>query len=74
VDVKKPSAGALVLAIIPFTAMCFSVALWDRIHPMLFGIPFNLFWLISWIVLSSLCMCAAYQVEIARDKMNGKIG
>lgn len=71
--VKKPSVGALVLAMIPFIAMCFSVALWDRIHPMLFGIPFNLFWLISWIVLSSLCMRAAYQIEIAQDKADGKI-
>jgi Protein of unknown function (DUF3311) len=73
VHVKNPSAGALALAMIPFIAMCFSVALWDRIEPMPFGIPFNLFWLISWIVLSSLCMRAAYQVEIARDKKVGKI-
>lgn len=69
---KKPSGSALVLAIIPFAAMCFSVALWDRIHPMLFGIPFNFFWLISWIVLTSLCMRAAYQIEIARARTNGK--
>jgi hypothetical protein len=48
--------------------MCFSVSLWDRVYPMVFGIPFNLFWLIAWIVLSTLCMCAAYRVEVARDK------
>ena len=65
---KKPSLPALLLALIPFAAMCFSVALWDRIDPMLLGLPFNLFWLISWIVLTSLCMWAAYRVESARDK------
>lgn len=66
--VKTPSLGALLLGLIPFAAMCFSVSFWDRIDPMLFGIPFNLFWLISWIALSSLCMWCAYQVETARSK------
>ena len=68
VHVKKPSPGALCLGLIPFAAMCFSVALWDRLDPMILGIPFNLIWLICWIVLSTLCMWAAYRVEAARDK------
>jgi len=68
VRVKKPSVGALLLGLIPFIAMCLSVSLWDRIDPMIFGIPCNLFWLIAWIVLSTLCMWAAYRVEVARDK------
>ena len=63
---RKPSTGALGLALIPFAAMCFSVPLWDRIDPMILGLPFNLFWLIAWIVLSSLCMWAAYRVDAAR--------
>ena len=52
--------------------MCFSVSLWDRINPILFGMPFNLFWLICWIVLTSSCLWAAYQLETARDKRNGR--
>lgn len=63
---KKPSLAALALALIPFGTMCFSVALWDRIDPMIFGLPFNLFWLICWIVLSPLCMWQAYRIESAR--------
>jgi len=70
--VSKPSAAAILLGLIPFAAMCFSVALWDRIDPMLFGIPFNLFWLISWIVLSPLCMWFAYRVEASRAKLDGR--
>jgi len=35
---------------------------------MLFGMPFNLFWLICWIVLSAACLAAAYRLETARDK------
>jgi hypothetical protein len=37
--VKKPSILALLLGIIPLIGMCFSVPLWDRIHPMILGLP-----------------------------------
>lgn len=66
--VKTPSGVALLLALVPFVAMCFSVQLWDRVYPMLFGVPFNLFWLISWIVLTSLCMGLAYRIEAHRQR------
>lgn len=65
---NRPSLGAIVVALIPFGAMCFSVALWDRIHPMIFGLPFNVFWLLSWIVLTSLCMLVVYRLEASRSK------
>lgn len=60
---KMPSAGALALAFVPFLAMCFSVGLWDRIEPLVLGLPFNLFWLILWIVLTPCCMWLAYRLE-----------
>ena len=60
---KRPSLSALLLGLIPFAAMCFSVPLWDRVYPMVFGLPFNLFWLIAWIGLSTLCLAAAYRIE-----------
>lgn len=63
---RKPAPGALLLALIPFVTMCFAVPLWDRIEPMVLGLPFNLFWLIAWIVLTPLCMWAAYRLERAR--------
>ena len=68
---KKPSIGALAVGAIPFAAMCFSVALWDRLDPMVLDIPFNLFWLICWIVLSALCMWAVYRIEYVRDNQDG---
>jgi hypothetical protein len=64
--VKRPSWGALLLGLIPFAAMCFSVPLWDRVDPLVLGIPFNLFWLLAWIGLTSLCMWAAYRLEARR--------
>lgn len=69
---KKPSAAAMVLALIPFVAMCFSVSLWDRVHPMLLGLPFNIMWLIAWIVLSSLCMWCICRMESAREARGGR--
>lgn len=60
---KKPSLPALCLALIPFVALCFSVPLWDRIYPMVLGLPFNLAWLIGWIVLSTVCMWGVYRIE-----------
>jgi membrane protease YdiL (CAAX protease family) len=64
---RKPSRVTLVVAFIPFVAMCFTVPLWDRIDPRVFGLPFNLFWLIAWVLLSSLCLAIAYRRERARD-------
>ena len=63
---KKPSWGAILIALIPFTAVCFSVTLWDRVYPMVLGLPFNLFWLISWIWLTPLFMWGAYRLEAPR--------
>jgi hypothetical protein len=63
----KPSLGSILLGLVPFAAMCFSVSAWDRIYPMILGLPFNLFWLLSWIVLTSVCMWAAYRLELSRD-------
>ena len=61
---KKPSWGAILIALIPFTAVCFSVSLWDRVYPMVLGLPFNLFWLISWLWLTPLLMWGAYRLEV----------
>lgn len=60
---KRHSLGAIFLGLIPFAATCFSVSLWDRIYPMIYGLPFNLFWLISWLLLTPLCMWVAYRLE-----------
>jgi hypothetical protein len=63
---KRPSLRALVVALIPFCAICFSVSVWDRIYPMVFGIPFNFFWLLSWIILTSVCLWGVDRIESAR--------
>ena len=68
---RRPSLKALLIGLIPFVAMCFSVSLWDRIFPMVLGMPFNLFWLSLWIVLSSGCMAWAHHAERMRRGEEG---
>ena len=63
---KRPLLGTIFLGLIPFFAICFSVSAWDRIYPMVFGLPFNMFWLLSWIVLTSGCIGAMYRLEASR--------
>jgi hypothetical protein len=31
---------------------------------MILGLPFNFFWLVSWLVLTPLCMWGAYRLEV----------
>jgi hypothetical protein len=64
--VRKPSVGAILLALIPFVAICFTVSLWDRIDPRVLGLPFNFFWLIAWLLLTPLCMWGVYRLEAPR--------
>jgi Protein of unknown function (DUF3311) len=63
---KRPSVGAVLLGLIPFAGTCFTVALWDRVCPMVFGLPFNFFWLILWLLLTPLCLWGAYWLEERR--------
>jgi hypothetical protein len=63
---KPPSLGSILLGLIPFTSACFSVSLWDRVYPVILGLPFNFFWLIAWLFLTPLCMWGAYWLETRR--------
>jgi len=71
---RLPSLGALFFAGIPILAMCFTVPLWDRVYPFMFGLPFNMFWLVSWILLTPLFMWKAYRIETAHIKALTKEG
>jgi hypothetical protein len=68
----KPTIGAILVGLIPFLAVCFSVPLWDRIYPLVLGVPFNLFWIVLWILMTPLCMFFAYRIE--RKKIDAAEG
>jgi Protein of unknown function (DUF3311) len=63
---RPPSFKALLFGLIPFVAFCFTVPLWDRVHPLVLGLPFNLFWIISWTLLTPACLWCAHRVEMSR--------
>jgi hypothetical protein len=63
---KRPSLASILYGLIPFAAICLPVSLWDRVNPRIFGLPFNFFWLISWLVLTPACMWGAYRAETRR--------
>ena len=65
--VRKPTWSAVLLGLIPFVALCFTVTLWDRVHPFVLGLPFNFFWLVLWILLTPLCLWGAYHFEKHAD-------
>jgi len=69
---KLPSLSAICWAAIPFIAMCFTVPIWDRVYPLVCGLPFNMFWLVSWILLTPIFMWQAYKIESAREKEGQK--
>lgn len=64
---SRPSWPALLLGLIPFIAICFTVGLWDRIYPTVAGVPFNIFWLMLWMLLTPLCMWGAYRCERRKE-------
>jgi hypothetical protein len=64
--IKKPSIASIVLALIPFGGMCFSVPLWDRVAPRVFGLPFNMFWLLAWLAVTTGLMSLVYRIEKKR--------
>jgi hypothetical protein len=60
---KSKRVLSFLLASVPFLAICFSVRLWDRIYPPVFGLPLNMLWLIAWMPLTSLCMWGVYRLR-----------
>jgi len=66
---KPARVLSLILTAIPFIAVCFAVPLWDRVYPLVLGLPFNLFWLMAWIPLTSLCMWGVYRLGEWRNSV-----
>lgn len=64
---RIPSRRAVAIAVVPFVGICLSVPLWDRVNPMILGMPFNLVWLLAWTPLTSGCLALAHRIESARD-------
>jgi len=60
---KKGTRIALILGAIPFVTMVFALPLVNRIEPIVLGLPFLLFWLLAWVVLTPVILALAYKLE-----------
>lgn len=60
---QKGTKYALFMAAIPFIMLVFALPLVNRIHPIILGFPFILFWILSWVILTPLILFIAYTLE-----------
>jgi len=60
---KKGTRLALLLGAIPFLTLVFALPLVNRIHPIILGFPFLLFWILFWVALTPLILFLAYRLE-----------
>ena len=52
-----------VLAALPFLGILVGVAFANRVEPFVFGMPFILFWIVEWVVPTSLIMAVVYRLD-----------
>jgi hypothetical protein len=60
---QKGTKFALVLGFIPFLTLVFALPFVNRIHPMILGLPFVLFWILLWVAMTPLVLWTAYRLE-----------
>jgi len=60
---QKGTKYALLLGCIPFITLVLMLPLANRIEPVILGLPFLLFWIVVWIMLTPLILLAAYLLE-----------
>lgn len=52
-----------VLASLPFLGILVGVAFVNRVEPFVLGMPFILFWIVMWVVLTSIIMAVVYRLD-----------
>jgi Protein of unknown function (DUF3311) len=53
------------LAVLPFIGILVGILFANRVEPFVLGIPFILFWIVMWVVLSSVIMTIVYAPDPA---------
>lgn len=60
---QKGTKYALMLGSVPFITLVFLLPAANRIEPVILGLPFLLFWIVSWVLLTPFFLLAAYLLE-----------
>jgi hypothetical protein len=53
----------VVLALVPAVMLSLAIPFVNRDQPRVFGLPFLLFWILAWVVLTPLFLAAIYRLE-----------
>jgi hypothetical protein len=59
---------SVAIAAIPVLALTLGVPLANRLHPRVFGLPFLLAYIVTWIVLTPAFLGAVYALDRARSR------
>lgn len=54
-----------VLAALPFLGILVGVVFANRVEPFVLGMPFILFWIVAWVLLTSVIMAVVYRLDPA---------
>jgi hypothetical protein len=60
---KKGTKLALLFGAVPFIMLVLALPLVNRIEPVILGLPFLLFWILTWVMLTPPILFAAYLCE-----------
>ncbi|MFQ6070796.1 MAG: DUF3311 domain-containing protein [Candidatus Aminicenantales bacterium] len=60
---KKGTKLAILLGTVPFVMLVFALPLVNRIEPVILGLPFLLFWIVAWVLLTPPILFLAYLLE-----------
>jgi Protein of unknown function (DUF3311) len=54
-----------VLGVLPFLGILGGIFFANRVEPFVLGLPFILFWILTWVILTSVIMAAIYFLDPA---------
>lgn len=60
---NKGTKLALLFAAVPFITLVLALPLVNKLEPVILGLPFLLFWILTWVVLTPPILFAAYICE-----------
>jgi hypothetical protein len=63
---KRHPVVALVLGLVPVVALVAGLPFVNRVHPIVLGLPFLLFWILGWVLLTPIFLAVAYVLVDAK--------
>jgi hypothetical protein len=58
----------LIFALVPLLALTAALPLANRLEPVVFGLPFLLFWILAWVLATPLFLGCAYLLHARRER------